>query len=210
MYNNFVHNINGGFKMYYNSRRCYYSEPVNYYPGMYIDYYPYYRNDSVVNDEPIAIEPNVGNTNEDSVMGLSARNRFPGVVTDIKMGNVVGEVLVDLGCNHLASAIITTTSIRNLGIRVGSRVNVVIKATSVMIRKAAESDSDFSARNQWPGTVTQVNKGDVVGEVIVDIGCRHIVSAIITTTSINNLGIKVGSKVSAVIKATEVMIMARS
>ncbi|OMH22856.1 molybdenum-binding protein [Clostridium pasteurianum] len=143
-------------------------------------------------------------------MGLSARNRFPGVVTDIKMGNVVGEVLVDLGCNHLASAIITTTSIRNLGIRVGSRVNVVIKATSVMIRKATESDSDFSARNQWPGTVTQVNKGDVVGEVIVDIGCRHIVSAIITTTSINNLGIKVGSKVSAVIKATEVMIMARS
>ncbi|WP_010233492.1 TOBE domain-containing protein [Clostridium arbusti] len=189
--------------MYYNSRRCYYSEPVNYYPRMYEEYYPY-RN------EPIIKEPNVGNDSGsgDSGMGLSARNRFRGVVTDIKMGSVVGEVLVDLGCNHLASAVITTTSIRNLRLRVGSRVNVVIKATSVMIRKTGDSDSDFSARNQFPGTVTEVNAGDVVGEVIVDIGCGHIVSAVITTTSINNLGIKIGSKVSAVIKATEVMIMA--
>lgn len=194
--------------MYYSSRKGYYSEPVNYYPGMYVDHYPY-RYDSFSNDQaPVVTQPNTGNGSGSTGKGLSARNRFPGVVTDIKMGSVVGEVLVDLGCNHLASAVITTTSIRNLRLRVGSRVNVVIKATSVMIRKTTESDPDFSARNQWAGTVTEVKTGEVVGEVIVDIGCGHIVSAVITTTSINNLGIKVGSKVSSVIKATEVMIMA--
>ncbi|MFT8316528.1 MAG: TOBE domain-containing protein [Clostridium sp.] len=189
--------------MHYNNQGCYYSEPVNYYPGMYVGYYPY-RYD-VVNNQPVMPESNVNSGN--SGTGLSARNQFPGVVTDIKVGNVVGEVLVNLGCNHLAAAVITSTSIRNLRLRVGSRVNVVVKATSVMIRKADESGSGFSARNQFAGTVTEVKRGDVVGEVVVDIGCGHTASSIITTTSINNLGIKVGSKVSVVVKATDVMIM---
>lgn len=194
--------------MYNNSKGCYYSEPVNYYPGMYVEYYPYRYECPFSNNKPNKMPETSGSVG-DSSTGFSARNRFPGVVTDIKLGSVVSEVLVDLGCSHLASAVITTTSVKNLRLKTGSKVNVIVKATSVMIRSDKESGSGFSARNQFPGTVTEVKKGDVVGEVIVDIGCGHIVSAIITTTSINNLGIKVGSKVSAVIKATEVMIMAR-
>lgn len=189
------------------NRRCYYSEPINYCPGMFGGYYPYRYDYPVFTNEPNKMPSSMGSV-EGSSMGFSARNRFPGVVTDIKLGSVVSEVLVDLGCGNLASAIITTTSVRNLRLRKGSKVNVVIKATSVMINSTKEAISGFSARNQFPGTVTQVTKGDVVGEVAVDIGCGDIASAIITTTSINNLGLKAGSKVIVVVKATEVMIMA--
>ena len=64
----------------------------------------------------------------------------------------------------------------------------------------------ISARNQLIGTVTDVKKGIVTAEVTVELeGGQEIVS-VITVTSVENLGIEVGSSVQAVIKATEVML----
>ena len=64
----------------------------------------------------------------------------------------------------------------------------------------------ISARNQLIGTVTSVKKGIITAEVVVELeGGQEIVS-VITVTSVENLGIEVGSSVRAVIKATEVML----
>lgn len=190
--------------MYINYGGQYYNTPVDYYyPGLYGGYYPYRYEYSPDNDNKVMPESDECNNSD---MTLSALNQFSGVITSVNVTGVVGEVQVDLGCNHLASAIITAASIRNLNLRPGSRVDVVFIATAVMIRKQG-ADSGFSARNRFSGTVTQIKKGDILGKVVVDIGCGHIVSAIIPTTSIDNLCIKVGSKVSTDIKATEVMIM---
>lgn len=64
----------------------------------------------------------------------------------------------------------------------------------------------ISARNQLIGTVTEVKKGIVTAEVTVELeGGQEIVS-VITVTSLENLGIEVGSPVRAVIKATDVML----
>ncbi len=64
----------------------------------------------------------------------------------------------------------------------------------------------ISARNQLSGTVTNVKKGIVTAEVTVELeGGQEIVS-VITLTSVENLGIEVGSSVYAVVKATEVML----
>jgi molybdopterin-binding protein len=64
----------------------------------------------------------------------------------------------------------------------------------------------LSARNQIRGTVKHIVLGEVMAEVIVDIGVTEIVAAI-TRRSVETLGIKVGDEVSAVVKATEVMLM---
>ncbi|MCI1968505.1 TOBE domain-containing protein [Clostridium luticellarii] len=186
----------------YRGRR--YNNPINYPREMYNRYCPY-RYFSKNNYHIIPQSDNYGNSN----MTLSALNQFPGVVISVEVTGVVGEVQIDLGCKHLASAIITAASIKNLNLRQGSKVNVVFTATSVMIRKQ-NGDTEFSARNHFPGVITKITKGDVVGKVVVDIGCGHIVSAIIPTQSINALCIGVGSNVSADIKATEVMIMSQS
>ena len=64
----------------------------------------------------------------------------------------------------------------------------------------------ISARNQLAGKVKSVKEGIVTAEVVVELpGGQEIVS-VITMTSVQNLGIKVGSEVKAVIKATEVML----
>jgi molybdopterin-binding protein len=63
----------------------------------------------------------------------------------------------------------------------------------------------ISARNQLPATIKSVTLGNVMAEVIMSVGDVEIVAAI-TLNSAEQLGLKVGDKVKAVIKATEVMI----
>jgi molybdopterin-binding protein len=64
---------------------------------------------------------------------------------------------------------------------------------------------ELSARNQLKGTVKSVTLGEVMAEVVVDVGGQEIASAI-TRTSAERLGLAEGDEVVAVIKATEVLI----
>jgi len=63
----------------------------------------------------------------------------------------------------------------------------------------------LSARNQLAGTVKSVKLGTVMTEVVVDVGGHEIVSAI-TRGSAEQLGLSEGQAVTAIIKATEVLI----
>ncbi len=63
----------------------------------------------------------------------------------------------------------------------------------------------LSARNQFKGTVKSVKLGQVMAEVIIKIGRIEVVS-LISRTSAVNLKLKVGDKVTAIVKATEVMV----
>ena len=62
-----------------------------------------------------------------------------------------------------------------------------------------------SARNQLAATVTSVCIGAVMAEIEVSVGGVPVV-AVITKESAERLGLAEGSKVSAIIKATDVMI----
>ena len=63
----------------------------------------------------------------------------------------------------------------------------------------------LSARNQFKGVVKAVKLGEVMAEVVVTVGGLEIVSAI-TRASAEELGLKAGDEVTAVIKSTEVLI----
>jgi molybdopterin-binding protein len=64
---------------------------------------------------------------------------------------------------------------------------------------------ELSARNQLTGTVQGVKSGTVMAEIEVNIDAGKITAAI-TDSSRERLGLKSGDPVSVVIKATEVMI----
>ena len=65
---------------------------------------------------------------------------------------------------------------------------------------------ELSARNQFKGRVVSINKGGVVAEVTVDIGGGQEIVSVITNSSVERLKLQVGSDVTAVIKATEVIL----
>jgi molybdate transport system regulatory protein len=64
----------------------------------------------------------------------------------------------------------------------------------------------LSARNQLAGTVKSVVIGNVMAEVIVDVGGGFEVVAAITKGSAESLKLKAGDPVKAVIKSTDVLI----
>jgi molybdopterin-binding protein len=63
----------------------------------------------------------------------------------------------------------------------------------------------ISARNQLKGKVTEVVLGDVMAHVTIRVG-QNLIDSIITRKSADELKIKKGDTVIAVVKATEVMV----
>ena len=63
----------------------------------------------------------------------------------------------------------------------------------------------ISARNQIKGKITGIVLGDVVSEVTIRAG-QNIIDAVITRRSVEELKLKKGDTVIAVVKATEVMV----
>ena len=64
----------------------------------------------------------------------------------------------------------------------------------------------LSARNQLPGTVTQITPGAVNGTVKVELGHGLVVTASITEEAIADLALAEGDQVTVVVKASDVMI----
>jgi molybdopterin-binding protein len=62
----------------------------------------------------------------------------------------------------------------------------------------------INARNQFRGKVKEVIEGPVVSEVDVETPSGLIVTSVITTRSIKELGLAPGRDVIALVKATEV------
>jgi molybdopterin-binding protein len=64
----------------------------------------------------------------------------------------------------------------------------------------------ISARNQLTGRITEILLGEVMAHVSVRVG-KNTIESVITRRSAEQLGLKKGDTVTAVIKSTEVMLM---
>jgi molybdopterin-binding protein len=68
-------------------------------------------------------------------MKLSARNQIPATVTAINAGEAIANVALDAGGVRLVASI-TVEAVRDLGLKEGSGVTVVIKASDVILAVA--------------------------------------------------------------------------
>ncbi|MBX9685791.1 MAG: TOBE domain-containing protein [Candidatus Obscuribacterales bacterium] len=64
----------------------------------------------------------------------------------------------------------------------------------------------ISGRNKLKGKIVEVQLGDIMALVTVQVG-EHLVDSVITRKSAEELGLKAGDEVAALVKATEVMIV---
>ena len=63
----------------------------------------------------------------------------------------------------------------------------------------------ISARNQLSGTVSGIRRGEAIANVELDVQGQRLVASI-TVEAVEELGIAEGSQVTAVIKASDVML----
>ena len=63
----------------------------------------------------------------------------------------------------------------------------------------------ISARNQLKGTVQSITRGEAIANVAIDVAGQRLVASI-TVEAVEDLGLSEGSEVTAVIKASDVML----
>ena len=63
----------------------------------------------------------------------------------------------------------------------------------------------ISARNQLAGTVLEIHKGATTSHVVIDVAGARIFASI-TNEAVADLGLEVGKKAHAIIKASDVMV----
>ena len=61
----------------------------------------------------------------------------------------------------------------------------------------------INARNQFKGVIKRIKRGDVVCEVEINTAAG-IFTSVVTTSSVDELGLKPGNEVIALFKATDV------
>ena len=66
---------------------------------------------------------------------LSARNRFRGVVREVKVDGLLAQVEIDVTEPSRVVAVITRESLEELGLKAGMSATGVVKATSVMVQR---------------------------------------------------------------------------
>jgi molybdopterin-binding protein len=71
----------------------------------------------------------------DAPHGLSARNRFRGVVRDITVEGVLAKVEIDVTESTRVVAVITREAAEELGLEPGTPATALVKATSVMVER---------------------------------------------------------------------------
>ncbi|MBE7421367.1 MAG: nitrogen fixation protein NifQ [Zoogloeaceae bacterium] len=138
-------------------------------------------------------------------MKTSARNQFLGKVTAVKKGAVNDEIDLEILGGQKIVAIITRESTDSLGLKKGVEAFALIKASSVIVMTDDEG-AKISARNRLAGTVSRVQAGAVNSEVVIELPGGGAIASIITNESADRLGLKVGTKASALFKASSVII----
>lgn len=138
-------------------------------------------------------------------MRISARNVLPGTVNRISRGAVNAEILLSLRGGESVVAVITNSSVDRLGLQAGVAAFAIIKASDVMVGKNLQN-AKLSARNVLSGTVAELHEGAVNSEVDIRLPGGTILVASITKESVLVLDMKQGDAVSAVVKASHVMV----
>ncbi len=138
-------------------------------------------------------------------MKTSARNQWLGVVSAIRAGAVNDEVELRLPSGTRIVAIITHESTEALGLRLKQSAMALVKSSAVLLATGL-GDARISARNRLQGRVAAIAPGAVNAEVTVRAEGDLPVVAIVPQASVAEFGLQVGSEVSVLFKASDVIL----
>ena len=138
-------------------------------------------------------------------MKTSARNQFTGTVRALRSGAVNDEVELELPGGQRLVAIVPRESTAALGLRTELAAMALIQSSNVLLATGLEGFK-VSARNQLAGTIEQLRPGAVNAEVelLLSGGARLVAS--VTQVSVQQLGLTPGVAVTALVKATDVVV----
>lgn len=138
-------------------------------------------------------------------MKVSARNQLSGTVSEIAEGAVNDEVVLALDTGESLVTVVTKNSVKTLGLVVGKKAIAIIKAPWVVLA-SPDCGLNFSARNQFIGKIDDVNLGAVNSSVSITSDKGLALTAMVTNDSVNELSLKPGDAILALVKASSVIL----
>jgi molybdopterin-binding protein len=138
-------------------------------------------------------------------MTISARNQLTGMVSHIADGAINDEVELTLNGGGKLVAVVTRSSREALGLKPGKEAVALIKAPWVMLA-TEDCGYQFSARNQFSGTVLSLLRGAVNTTVNIKIDGGSELTSVITNEAADEMVLKNGSRLIALIKASSVLL----
>lgn len=142
-------------------------------------------------------------------MTVSARNQLTGTVSAVATGAVNDEVELTLTGGAKLVAIVTHSSQQTLGLVKGKEAIALIKAPWVTLA-TEDCGLKFSARNQFPGSITKATEGAVNATVHIKTDAGFNIVAVVTNESQDEMKLSVGSRVIVLIKASAILIATRA
>lgn len=142
-------------------------------------------------------------------MSVSARNQLSGIVSAVANGAVNDEVEITLSGGEKLVAVVTAKSQQSLGLVNGKEAVALIKAPWVILA-SEDCGLRFSARNQFVGAVSAVEKGAVNTTVHVKTDAGFTLTSVITNESLSEMALASGSRVIALIKASSVLLAVKA
>lgn len=142
-------------------------------------------------------------------MTISAENMLIGTVASVIQGAVNTEVILVLNNGNSITAVITNESRCLLNITVGAEARAMIQASLVILAKRPHN-LKLSTRNSLDGIVKAMNLGDINTEVVVELKDGTTVNSIISSASVHSMELRAGDEVTALFKASSVILAIRA
>ena len=129
-------------------------------------------------------------------------NTLPAEITSVKVHGNLSLVELKLEGTNFKSIVIETPATASY-LKKGNTINVLFKETEVVIGKG--NNRAISLRNLLVCTITNIEKGVLLCRLSLKFKAHSIVS-IITTNAVEQLDLKEGEQITAMIKTNEIML----
>ncbi len=138
-------------------------------------------------------------------MKTTARNQFVGTIDAIEPGPVTTQVSVSIAGGQQIVATMTTAAADRLKLTVGKEAIALIKSSAVVL-VVDFAGYVLSARNQFAGTISRLERGAVSSLVVLTLPGGVNLTASVTNDAVDALALAVGQSATAVFKAYSVMV----
>ena len=129
-------------------------------------------------------------------------NSLKGEIEHIDISGNLSLVGIKVGdCQFKSIVVETPESVDYL--RVGGAVDVLFKETEVII--GIGDNMQISLRNKMISTITSIEKGKLLAKLVLQTNAGEVIS-IITSNAVENLNLKEGLQVMAMVKTNEILL----
>ena len=130
-------------------------------------------------------------------------NRLPGHICKIETEGNLSLITIVIRKDLYLKTIIIETPETVSYLRINNPIDVLFKETEVTI--GANKSHAISLQNRIPGPIIAIDKGRLLSRIVLNTSAGEII-AIISTNAVDQMNLKVGDDVIAMIKLNEIML----